>query len=151
MAIERFRKFESSVFYPQAKWKAQFSMATRAGGFVFLRGQTGFDFEGNFHGVGDAAAQAEQACRSIKVLLEEAGATMQDVCKITVYLTDRAWREPVYAVIAERFRDVYPCSTGLIVDGLALPEMLVEIDVIAYVGERGGRTHALRRVRPKRR
>jgi enamine deaminase RidA (YjgF/YER057c/UK114 family) len=134
MPIERLRKFESTVFYPRSKMNARFCMATKAGGFVFLRGQTGFDFEGNFHGVGDAAAQAEQACKGIQALLGEAGATMQDVCKLTVYITDRAWREPVYAVIARHFRDVYPCSTGLIVDGLALPEMLVEIDVVAYVG-----------------
>ncbi len=136
MAIQRFRKYEGRVFWPQSKAAdAHLCMATKAGGFVILRGQTGFDFEGKFHGVGDAAAQAEQACRCIKALLEEAGATMQDVCKLTVYYTDRAWREPVWGVLAKHFRDVYPCATGLIVAGLALPEMLVEIDVIAYVGE----------------
>lgn len=133
MPIERLRKFESQVFYPNSKMNAQFSMATRAGGFVFLRGQTGFDLDGKFHGVGDAALQTDQACKGILVLLEEAGATIQDVCRITVYITDRAYREPVYEVIGRYFRNVYPCSTGLIVDGLALAEMLVEIDVVAYV------------------
>lgn len=134
MPIERFRKFESQVFYPGSRMNARFSMAVKAGGFVYLRGQTGFDFEGRFHGEGDAGAQAEQACRGIRALLEEAGATMADVLKLTVYITDRANREAVYAVIGRHFRDVYPCSTGLVVDGLALPEMLVEIDVVAYAG-----------------
>lgn len=133
MPIERIRRFESKTFYPNSTMNAQFSMATKAGGFIFLRGQTGFDLDGAFHGVGDAAAQAEQACTGIATLLAEAGAQVDDVCRLTVYLTDRAYREPVYEVLGRRFQNVFPCSTGLIVDGLALPEMLVEIDVVAYV------------------
>lgn len=139
MKIQRFRKFDTKDFYPADMGEPehhinnQFSMVVRAGDRIFLRGQTGFDLEGNFHGVGDVAKQTDMACRCIKQLLEEAGASIHDICKITVYLTDRKHRSAAYAVIAEHFRDVYPCSTGLIVNGLALPEMLVEIDVEAVV------------------
>jgi len=138
MEIQRIRKFSSKAFYPKSKMDMNFCMAVRAGNAIFLRGQTGFDFEGNFHGIGDAAAQTENACKCIKQLLEEAGASINDICKLTVYITDRAYREDVYRVIGKHFKKVYPCSTGLMVKGLALPEMVVEIDVYAVVGDGSG-------------
>ena len=64
-------------------------------------------------GVGDPAAQAEQAMANVKQLLEEAGARLEHICKITVYITDRAYREPVYRVIGKWLKGVYPVSTGL--------------------------------------
>lgn len=139
MSIERFRKYETKNFFPKHMGEpshhieAEFCMAVRAGNQIFLRGQTGFDLEGNFHGVGDVAKQTDVACRNIKQLLEEAGGSIDNVCKITVYLTDRNLRNAAYAVIAEHFKGVYPCCTGLIVNGLALPELLVEIDVYSVV------------------
>lgn len=143
MNIQRFRKFETSNFYPKTMGepehhiKNEFSMVVRAGNHIFMRGQTGFDLEGNFHGVNDVAEQTHNACRCVKQLLEEAGGTIQDVCKITVYLTDRSYRHIAYGVIAEHFQGVFPCSTGLVVNGLALPEMLVEIDADAVVSGGG--------------
>ncbi|MCL6442260.1 MAG: RidA family protein [Alicyclobacillus sp.] len=142
MEIQRIRKFSTKEFYPAHMGKPehhidnQFCMVVRAGNHIFMRGQTGFDLDGNFHGLGDVEAQADNACRCIKQLLEEAGGSVQDICKITVYLTDRAHRNKVYGVIARHFEGVYPCSTGLIVNGLALPEMLVEIDVDAVIQDR---------------
>lgn len=139
MKIQRFRKFKTKDFYPSDMGKPEhhiqneFSMVVRAGNRIFMRGQTGFDLDGNFHGKGDVKKQADMACLCIKQLLEEAGGTINDICKITVYLTDRAHRSIVYPVIAEHFQGVYPCSTGLLVSGFALPEMLVEIDVEAVV------------------
>ena len=72
---------------------------------------------------------------SVKVLLEEAGAEMGHIVKTTVYLTDRKHREVVYGVVGRWLRGVYPCQTGLIVAGLAKPEMLMEIDVEAVIPE----------------
>ena len=86
-------------------------------------------------GIGDPAAQAEQAMTNVKTLLEEQGARLEDICKITVYITDRAYREPVYNVVGRHMKGIYPCGTGLIVNGLALPEMLVEIDIEAVIPE----------------
>jgi enamine deaminase RidA (YjgF/YER057c/UK114 family) len=56
-----------------------------------------------------------------------------DVCKLTVYGTDVAFRPAVYGVIARHFEGVHPCSTGVVVSGLALPELLVEIDAFAVI------------------
>ena len=139
--IQRFRKFKTDQFYPKGFGKPEhhianeFCMAVRAGNRIFLRGQTGFDLDGNFHGYGDVEKQAENACTCVKQLIEEAGGTVKDICKITVYLLNREDRSKVYPVIAKHFKDVYPCSTGLIVSGLALPEMLMEIDVEAVISE----------------
>ena len=68
-----------------------------------------------------------------KTLLEEAGSKLEHVCKTTIYIVDRADREPVYRVIGKWLKGVHPCSTGLIVSGLALPEMLMEIDIEAVI------------------
>jgi enamine deaminase RidA (YjgF/YER057c/UK114 family) len=100
---------------------------------VYVRGQTAMDLDGKIVGIGDAAAQAENALACAKILLEEAGASFQDVVKITIYLTDRAYREAVYQVVGRWLKGVHPVSTGIIVQGLARPEYLMEIDIIAEI------------------
>ena len=133
MAHIRLRKFNTKDMYPEQNLDNDLCMAVRAGNLVFLRGQTGMDFHGKIHGIGDPAVQAETAMANVKVLLEEAGAMLDHICKITVYITDRAYREPVYRVIGKWLKGVYPVSTGLIVQALAKPELLMEIDVDAVI------------------
>lgn len=135
MAHQRFRLFDTSVSHPQGEGVAKMCMAVRAGSRVFLRGQTGLSLAGDFVGVGDAAAQADQAMRNARVLLEEAGARLEHVSKITSYVTDRAWWEPVEAAISRALGEAAPTRAGLIVEGLAMPEMLVAIDIDAVVPE----------------
>ena len=65
--------------------------------------------------------------------MEEAGGSIKDVCKLTVYITDVKFRPAVYSMIAKYFEGVHHCSTGLVVSGLALPELLVEIDAFAVI------------------
>ena len=134
MSHQRFRKFNTRDMYPAQSISNDMCVTVKARGErVFLRGQTGFDLDGDFVGAGDAAAQADQAMRNVKVLLEEAGARLEDICKITTYITDRAYRDPVYNTVGRHLEGVFPCGTGLIVNGLALPEMLMEIDVEAVI------------------
>jgi enamine deaminase RidA (YjgF/YER057c/UK114 family) len=133
MTHQRFRKFNTRDAYPEQNLDNDLCMAVRANNKVYLRGQTAMDLDGNIVGVGDAAAQAENAMACAKVLLEEAGSSLQDVVKIVIYITDRAYREPVYRVVGGWLKGVYPVSTGLIVQGLAKPEYLMEIDIIAEI------------------
>jgi enamine deaminase RidA (YjgF/YER057c/UK114 family) len=99
-----------------------------------VRGQVGQDLDTAVNvGVGDAAAQAEQAMANIDQLLSEAGARLEHICKVTIYLTDPRFREAVYRTVGSWLRGVYPVSTGIVVAGLARPEWLVEIDVIAVI------------------
>ena len=138
MAHQRIRTFNTRQMYPEQKLDNDLCMAVRAGNHVFMRGQTGFDLDGRFHGVGDPAAQAETAMACVKQLLEEAGGKLEHICKITIYLTDPRFREPVYNVVGRWLKGVYPVSTGLVVQGLAKPEMLMEIDVDAVIPEGEG-------------
>lgn len=131
----RIRKFNTKDTYPDQALDNDLCQAVRAGNTVYLRGQVGTDFDGNTVGLGDPAAQAEQAMRNVAQLLDEAGARLEDVVKIVVYITDRAYREPVYRVVGHWLKGVFPVSTGLIVNGLAKPEWLMEIDVTAVIPE----------------
>jgi enamine deaminase RidA (YjgF/YER057c/UK114 family) len=84
-------------------------------------------------GVGDPAAQAEKIMENITLLLTECGARLGHICKVTIYLTDIRYREPVYRVLGRHMKGVYPAFTGLVVVALARPEWLVEVDVTAQL------------------
>jgi enamine deaminase RidA (YjgF/YER057c/UK114 family) len=131
----RIRKFNTRDTYPEQNLDNDLCQAVVARGrSVFVRGQVGQDIDTAVNvGVGDPAAQAEQAMSNIETLLREAGARLEHICKITIYLTDPRFREAVYRTVGRRLRGVYPVSTGIVVAGLARPEWLVEIDVIAVI------------------
>tara|TARA_B100001971_G_C17984597_1_gene429167 strand:- start:234 stop:650 length:417 start_codon:yes stop_codon:yes gene_type:complete len=135
MTHKRIRKFNTKDTYTDQSLNNDLCQVVRAGNMVFLRGQVGTDLEGNLIGLGDPEAQAEQAMRNVKQLLEEAGSCLDHTCKITIYLTDRGYREPVYRVVGKWLKGVFPVSTGVVVSGLAKPEWLMEIDVIAVMPE----------------
>ena len=131
---QRFRKFHTDDAYKDGQQLgSRFCKAVRAGDRVYLRGQTGTSLDGEFVGSGDAGAQADQAMKNITTLLEEAGASLDDICKISIYILHRAHREAVYQTVGKHLKGVHPCGTGLIVDGFANPRILVEIDVDAVI------------------
>lgn len=138
MNHQRLRTFNTRDAYPEQALDNDLAMVVRAGNTVYLRGQTAMDLDGAVVGLGDPAAQAENAMRCAKTLLEEAGARLEDVVKVTIYITDRTYREPVYRVVGRWLKGVFPVSTGLIVSGLAKPEYLMEIDIIAEVPDDRG-------------
>ena len=102
-----------------------YSRAVRTGPFVAVAGTTGSG--------ADVAAEARDALRRIEVALKEAGATLSDVVRTRIYVTDIAfWRE-VGAVHAEVFGDIRPVATMVEVSALIAPEYHVEVEVDAYV------------------
>ncbi len=134
MVHQRIRPFNTRDTYPDQALDNDLCQAVVAGGTVFLRGQVGQDLDtAESVGIGDAAAQAEQAMRNIERLLDEAGARLEEICKIVIYLTDIRYREAVYGVVGRWLKGVYPVSTGLVVEALARPEWLVEIDATAVI------------------
>lgn len=110
-----------------------FAPATVAGGFMFVC-STGHDREGRFV-LGDARAQTQQALDNIRALIEEAGGTMKDVVKCTVYVTDRAYWQPMNEVYFANFAEDPPHRVSCIVAGLGSPDCLVEIDATVYLGD----------------
>jgi len=128
----RIRPFNTKDTYPEQSLSNDLAQAVVAGNMVFLRGQIGQDLDSyESVGIGDAAAQAEKAIANVKMLLEEAGSKLEEICKVTVYLTDVRYRESVYRVMGRWLKGVHAVSTGVVVSALARPEWLVEIDVIA--------------------
>ena len=73
MAHLRLRSFNTREMYPEQSLDNDLAMVVRAGNHIFMRGQTGFDLDGSFHGTGDPAAQAVMAMSCVQRLLEEAG------------------------------------------------------------------------------
>ena len=137
MKIQRFRKFNTRDVYPGGRHDNDMCMTVKAGNRIFLRGQTGFDLDQKMRDPADPAAQADQAMKNAGVLLEEAGSSLDHVTMVTTYLTDPAWRVPVYKTVARHLRGNHTVGTGLVVKGLALPEMKVEIDLEAVMPEAG--------------
>ena len=133
---QRIRPFNTKRTYPEQNLDNDLCQAVRAGNIVFLRGQIGQDLETRESvGIGDVVAQTNQAMANIKMLLEEAGSELAHICKIVVYLTDIRYREPVYQTMGTWLKGVFPASTGLVVDALARPEWVVEIDATAVIPE----------------
>lgn len=130
----RIRQFNTKDTYPEQKLDNDLCQAVVAGNTVYLRGQVGQDLETRESvGVGDPAAQAEQAMQNIALLLDEAGAELQDIVKIVIYLTDARYRDAVYPVVGRWLKGVFPVSTGIVVTALARPEWVVEVDAIAVI------------------
>jgi enamine deaminase RidA (YjgF/YER057c/UK114 family) len=135
VAHTRIRRFNTADTYPEQKLDNDLCQVVVArGSMVFVRGQIGQDLDSSESvAIGDAAGQAEQAMDNVAMLLKEAGAELEHITKITIYLVDPRYREAVYRVVGRWLKGVYPVSTGIVVSALARPEWLVEIDVIAVI------------------
>lgn len=128
----RLRPFNTRDTYPEQRLDNDLCQAVVAGDTVYLRGQVAQDLDTRENvAVGDPAGQAEHAMDNIELLLGECGASLSDICKVVVYLTDIRYREAVYGVLGRRLRGVFPAFTGLVVVVLARPEWVVEVDVTA--------------------
>nr|WP_237465031.1 RidA family protein [Leucobacter luti] len=134
----RLRKFNTRDTYPEQNLDNDLSQAVVAGGVVYLRGQIGQDLNTRESvGIGDVVAQTEQAMQNIALLLDEAGSRLADIVKVTIYIVDPRYREDVYRTVGRWLRGVYPVSTGIVVQALARPEWLVEIDATAVLSDGG--------------
>tara|TARA_B100000378_G_C17951678_1_gene380305 strand:- start:1 stop:426 length:426 start_codon:yes stop_codon:yes gene_type:complete len=135
MAHTRIRKFNTKDTYPEQKLDNDLCQAVVArGAMIFLRGQCPQDLDTaeniNSH---DPVEQTHKVMQNIRQLIEEAGGSMEHLCKVVVYLTDVRHREAVYRTMGEYIKNVHPVSTGVVVTALARPDWLVEIDATAVI------------------
>ncbi|MFQ5911855.1 MAG: RidA family protein [Nitrospinota bacterium] len=114
--------------------KAPYSPGIKKGDFIFTAGQVGQDSGGNLVGIGDAAAQTTQCLKNIQAVLAEAGAGMEDVVKCLVFLSDIRYFQQMNEAYAKFFPGDKP-GRSTVEARLARPEMLVEIEAVAYVGD----------------
>ena len=136
MAHQRFRKFNTGETYPEQNLDNDLCQAvvTQGGKTVWMRGQCpqNLDDAKNIDSH-DPAEQTHKVMQNIRQLVTEAGGEMAHVVKLVVYITDIRHREAVYRTMGEYIKGVHPVCTGLVVQALARPEWLVEIDATAVI------------------
>jgi reactive intermediate/imine deaminase len=112
-----------------------YSPGASAAGWVFTAGQVAWNRKGKLVGLGDVRAQTRQVLGNIKSILKQGGASLSDVLKCNVYLADMRYFQDMNKEFAKAFPTAPPARTT-VQAALAEPEMLVEIEAIAYVGPR---------------
>ena len=136
MAHHRIRKFNTGDTYPEQNLDNDLcqSVVTQGGKTVWIRGQCpqNLDDAKNIDSH-DPAEQTHKVMQNIRQLVTEAGGEMAHVVKLVVYITDIRHREAVYRTMGEYMKGIHPVCTGLVVQALARPEWLVEIDATAVI------------------
>lgn len=107
--------------------------AWQVGNLLFLSGQASIAADGSIVGAGDIDAQIAQTFANIETVLAAAGSDLSRIVKVTIYLTDMSHFPKILEARARWFTPPYPADTTVEVKGLALPELMIEIDVIASV------------------
>lgn len=112
-----------------------YSRAVRVGSHVHVSGTTATDEEGDIVGIDDPARQTRQALANIETALQEAGAALSDVVRTRLFVVDIEQWEDIGRVHGDVFGDIRPASSMVEVNQLIEPELLVEIEAVAIVGE----------------
>lgn len=123
------------IMSPDPLGEYAISPGWKAGGLLFLSGQAAIDEQGAIVGVGDFDAQLEATFAAIDRVLAAAGSDSTRIIKVTIYLTDMANFPAIVAARRRYFTPPWPADTVVEVRALALPELMIEIDVIALAGE----------------
>ena len=139
MTHHRIRKFNTKDTYPEQNLDNDLCQAvvTKGGRTVWMRGQCpqSLDDDRNIESH-DPAEQTHKVMQNLRQLIEEAGGDMSHLVKLVVYITDVHHRGAVYRTMGAYIKGVYPVSTGLMVQALARPDWLVEIDATAVIPDK---------------
>jgi reactive intermediate/imine deaminase len=119
-----------------SKPNGHFSQATvieAKGRIVFISGMTSRRPDGTIAGIGDIEAQTHQVCQNVKSAVEAAGGTMDDICRVDVYVRNMEHFDKIHKVRREYFKAPAPASTMVEVVKMTSPEYLIEINAIAVI------------------
>ena len=103
------------------------------GKLVFISGMTARHPDGVITGIGDIEAQTRQVCENLKAAVEEAGGTLDDICRVDVYVRNMEHFEVIHKVRRQYFTGVPPASTMVEVNKFTSPDYLIEINAIAVL------------------
>ena len=112
---------------------SQATMIEARGQLVFISGMTARRADGSIAGIGDIEAQTRQVCENVKSAVEQAGGTMDDTCRVDVYVRNMEHFDQIHKVRREYFKPPAPASTMVEVCKMTSPEYLIEINAIAVV------------------
>ena len=115
---------------------AHFSQAIAVdakGKLVFVSGMTARRPDGTIAGIGDIEAQTRQVCENVKAAVEAAGGTMDDICRVDVYVRNMEHFDTIHKVRREYFKPPLPASTMVEVVKMTSPDYLIEMNAIAVV------------------
>ena len=105
------------------------------GRLVFISGMTARKPDGTIAGIGDITEQTRQVCENVKSAVEAAGGTMDDICRVDVYVRNMEHFKEIHAVRQQYFRPPLPASTMVEITKMTSPDYLIEINAIAVVPE----------------
>ena len=114
---------------------SQATMVEARGRLVFISGMTSRRPDGSIAGVGDIDAQTRQVCENLKAAVEAAGGTMDDICRVDVYVRNMEHFDQIHKIRREYFGVPAPASTMVEVAKMTSPEYLIEISAIAVVAD----------------
>ena len=114
---------------------SQATMVEARGRLVFISGMTSRRADGTIAGIGDIEAQTRQVCENLKAAVEAAGGTMDDICRVDVYVRNMEHFDVIHKVRREYFAGVAPASTMVEVNKFTSPDYLIEINAIAVLAD----------------
>jgi len=113
--------------------RPRYTLGWRVGNTIYVAGQLPYDKDGTLVGLGDIHAQTRRVLENVRKIVTAGGGTMDDVVKLTVFVTDVRFREPYAEVRSEFFGPNPPASTLVQIANLAIPGALIEIEAVAVV------------------
>jgi 2-iminobutanoate/2-iminopropanoate deaminase len=111
------------------------ALGYRVGDMLYISGQAAISPQGELVGVGDFDRQAEQTFANLERVLKAGGSSLENVVKVTIFLTDMANFGKIVELRGKYFTPPYPADTIVEVSSLALPELMIEIEAIAVAND----------------
>ncbi len=111
------------------------TMVEARGRLVFISGMVARRADGTIAGIGDIEAQTRQVCENLKAAVEEAGGTLDDICRVDVYVRNMEHFDVIHKVRRDYFKPPLPASTMVEICKMTSPDYLIEISAIAVITE----------------